>query len=108
VEQVNVTLDFREFPGMTEAHMEYRAKLTELVYAGNRVSGLLRHFSNSGAANSPSPHAAANFQVSRNIYLEIVGQDVPQHPDPWQFLGPDRVGPAAIRLLLQDTQSLSK
>jgi len=101
-------VDFREFPGMTEAHMEYRAKLTELAYAGNRVSGLLRHFSNSGTANSPSPHAAANFQVSRNIYLEIVGQEVPPHPDPWQFLGPDRVGPAAIRLLQQDTQSLSK
>jgi len=108
VEQVNVTLDFREFPGMTEAHMEYRAKLTELAFAGNRVSGLLRQFANNGVADSPSPHAAANFQVSHDIYREIFGQEVPQHPDPWQFLGPDRVGPAAIRLLQQDTQSLSK
>ncbi len=99
-------VDFREFPGLPEAAMEYRAKLTELAFAGNQVSSLLRHFANNGSDDSPSAHAVANYRVSHNIYHEIFQQEMPQHLDPWQLLGPDRVGPAAFRLLQRDTAKL--
>lgn len=101
-------VDFREFPGLSETEMEYRAKLTELAFAGSQVSGLLRQFANSGVADSLSAHAAANYQVSHMIYREIFQQDRPEYLDPWTLLGPDRVAPAATRLLQRDTERLKR
>ncbi len=103
-------VDFREFPGMAEPQMEYRAKLTELAFYGNSVSSLLRNFANTGTADSTSAHAQANYRVSRDIYREIFHQELPEleagQSDPWQWLGPDRVAPAARRLLARDTERL--
>jgi len=101
-------VDFREFPGLSEAEMEYRAKLTELAFAGNQVSSLLRQFANSGLAGSPSAHSAANYRVSHEIYREIFQQDMPEYLDAWALLGPDRVAPAAVRLLERDTDRLKR
>ncbi len=101
-------VDFREFPGLSETELEYRAKLTELAYAGNLVSSTLRQFANNGVADSPSAHAAANYRVSHEIYWEIFQQEMPEHLDPWTLLGPDRVAPAAIRLLEKDTDRLRR
>jgi hypothetical protein len=100
------SVDFREFPGLPEAQLEYRAKLTELAFAGEEVSALLRQFSNSGEADSTSAHAAANYRVSRDIYRQIFQRDLPANLDPWQQLGPDRVAPAARKLLQRDTDRL--
>ncbi|MDZ4728827.1 MAG: hypothetical protein SH820_02670 [Xanthomonadales bacterium] len=99
-------VDFREFPGIAESQMEYRAKLTELAFYGNAVSGLLRNFANNGSADSTSAHAQANYQVSRDIYREVFQQEMPEHLDAWQLLGPDRVAPAARRLLQRHTETL--
>jgi hypothetical protein len=99
-------VDFRKFPGMAEVQMEYRAKLTELAFYGNTVSAVLRNFANNGSAGSLSAHAQANYRVSHDIYREVFQQEMPNHIDPWQLLGPDRVAPAARRLLQADTELL--
>lgn len=98
------SVDFRKYPGMPEEQMEYRAKLTELAFSGQEVSSLLRQFSDSGSASADSAHSAANYRVSRDIYREIFQQELPADEDPWQLLGPGRVGPAAVRLLQRDTE----
>lgn len=99
-------VDFREFPGLSEADMEYRSKLTELAFSGNQVSETLRQFANNAEADSPSPHASANYRVSQEIYREIFQRDLPEHLDPWTLLGPARVAPAAVLLLQRDTERL--
>jgi len=99
-------VDFREFPGLSEAEMEYRAKLTELAFSGNQVSETLRQFANNAAADSPSPHASANYRVSQEIYREIFQRNLPEHLDPWTLLGPARVAPAAVLLLERNTERL--
>ncbi len=115
-------MDFREFPGLSETEMEYRAKLTELAFAGKQVSRMLRQFANSAEADSPSAHAAANYRVSHEIYREIFQQDMPAHldgpgqlldrfpvsPSPWALLGPARVAPAAVLLLQRNTDRLRR
>ena len=100
--------DYRLYPGLEEAHLEYRAKLTELAFANTTVSALLRNFAENGDASSESAHAEANYRVSRDIYREIFAQEMPQHLDPWNTLGPSRVAPAAIRLLQRDTERLQQ
>ena len=99
-------VDFREFPGLPEVQMEYRAKLTELAFTGNNVSALLRQFANNSAEHSESAHAVANYRVSRDIYREVFHREMPEYLDPWQLLGPERVGPAARHLLKNDSESL--
>jgi hypothetical protein len=99
-------VDFREFPSLPEVQMEYRAKLTELAFTGNQVSTLLRQFANNSAENSESAHAVANFRVSRDIYREVFQREMPVYLDPWQLLGPERVNPAARRLLKRDSEIL--
>lgn len=100
------SVDLKEFPGIPEAQLEYRAKLTELAFSGPEVSALLRQFSNSGEADSIPAHAAANYRVTRDVYRQIFQMDLPANLDPWQQLGPDRVAPAARILLQQDSQRL--
>lgn len=99
------SVDFREFPGMPEEQLEYRAKLTELAFSDEHVSSLLRQFSDSGSASGGSAHSAANYRVSQDIYREIFGEELPADRDPWQLLGPVQVAPAAVRLLQRDTEA---
>ena len=88
-------VDFREFPGLSEAEMEYRAKLTELAFSGNQVSETLRRFANNAEADSLSAHAAANYRVSQEIYREIFQRDLPEHLDgPGQLLDRFPVSPS--------------
>jgi hypothetical protein len=100
------SVDLRSFPGIPETQLEYRAKLTELAFSGQEVSGLLRQFANSGSLASDSAHSVANYQVSRDIYREIFRKDLPVDLDPWQLVGPDRVAPAARKLLERNSLQL--
>lgn len=100
------SVDLRLYPGMEESRMEYRAKLTELAFAGTAEVALLRQFTASGNEAGQSAHSRANYQVSRDLYREIFDAELPAGPNPWQALGPYRVAPAARRLLEKDTAAM--
>ncbi|HET6566079.1 MAG TPA: hypothetical protein VFG52_11745 [Xanthomonadales bacterium] len=102
------SVDLREFPDMSEAQLEYRAKLTELAFSGPEVSSLLRQFAQTGSATGTSAHSLANYRVSHDIYREIFLQDLPAGTDPWQQLNPYQVAVAARTLLQKDTELLQR
>ncbi len=106
----------REVPGdLPEKHFlairvstrrQYRAKLTELAYAGTSARELLRRFTESRSAAGPNVHAIANDRVARDMYQEIFDRPMPEHLDAWSLLGADRINPAARRLLERNTREL--
>ena len=100
--------DFERFPGLQSADLEYRAKLTELAFASTSVEHLLNDFTSKSASNPASPHAYANFRVTREIYREMFGKPFPASGNPWQEINTPSVNKAARNLLRRNTESLTK
>jgi hypothetical protein len=76
--------DFERFPELQSADLENRAKLTELVFASTTTRRLLDDFTSKSAPNPASPHAHANYRVTREVYREMYGEPFPESGNPWQ------------------------
>jgi hypothetical protein len=98
--------DYREFPDLDEENLEYRAKLTELAFAGSTSSSLLRQFSTAGDHQGVTAHSRANRRVAEDMYQELFARQLPEHIDPWSIVGSQRANEAARALLERDTLSL--
>ena len=60
------TVDMKQFPGITPAELEYRAKLVELHYSGDL--GLLQKFLSEADENrTGDSHAAASARIKREF-----------------------------------------
>ena len=60
------TVDMKQFPGITPAELEYRAKLVELYYSGN--PGLLQKFlSEADESRTGDSHAMASARIKREF-----------------------------------------
>jgi hypothetical protein len=98
--------DFELFPELKSTDLEYRAKLTELVFASTSLMRLLDDFTNKSALNPDSPHAYANYRVTRDVYREISGAPFPESGNPWQQVSGQSVSAAASDLLQRNTDLL--
>ncbi len=66
------TVDMKQFPGITPAELEYRAKLVELHYSGDL--GLLQKFlSEADESKAGDSHAAASARIKREFADTDVG-----------------------------------
>ena len=64
------TLDMKNFPGITPAELEYRAKLVELIYSVNL--GLLQKFlSEADESRAGDSHAVASARIKRELAREF-------------------------------------
>ena len=98
--------DFELFPELKSTDLEYRAKLTELVFASTSLIRLLDDFTNKSAPNPASPHAYANYRVTRDVYREIFGAPFPESGNPWQQVSGQSVSAVARDLLQRNTSAL--
>ena len=98
--------DFERFPGLQSAGLEYRAKLTELAFASTSARRLLDDFTSKSAANPASPHAYANYRVSRDVYREMYDKPFPESGNAWQAITTQSVNKAARNLLQRETEIL--
>jgi len=98
--------DYQRYPGLPSESLEYRAKLTELAFADMTLWKLLDDFTIQSSPDTASPHAHANFQVTRDLYRELYGQPFPQAGNPWRDLDKSAITQAARLLLQRDTERL--
>lgn len=63
--------DYQLYPELEGADLEYRAKLTELAFAGQTLQSLLVGFSARGARIDNAPHALANWYVIHDMLEEL-------------------------------------
>ena len=99
--------DFEQFPGLSSAQLEYRAKLTELAFANTTQRRLLDDFTAKSAPNPDSPHALANYRVTRDLWRELFGTEFPGGDQAWMSISRTKVNRAARRLLAGDTARLT-
>jgi hypothetical protein len=99
--------DFERFPGLASADLEYRAKLTELAFASSSLRSLLDDFTVKSAFNPDSPHAHANFLVTRDMYQTLYGTPLPETSDAWANIDVRATNKAARILLQQNTEMLA-
>lgn len=98
--------DYGKFPELQQIDLEYRGKLTELIFARDTFRGLVRKFRNSGAPNSQAPHAFANWAVIRDLGKEVFGEDAGADDPRWDSLDMNRAKKAARKLLEANTENL--
>jgi hypothetical protein len=98
--------DFRNFPDLSSADLEYRAKLTELAFSSKTTTQLLNDFTRKSARNPAAPHAYANDRVTRDIYRKIHDAPMPDSVDPWAQVATAKINRAARSLLEADTLRL--
>jgi hypothetical protein len=63
--------DYKLFPKLKQPELEYRAKLTELIYADKTIYELIEKFKTQGENSRVSPHAWANHHVYKNLRAEL-------------------------------------
>jgi hypothetical protein len=59
--------DYKRYPKLGAADLEYRAKLTELMLAKTTLKELIKHFANEATADKTSAHAYASYQATTNL-----------------------------------------
>jgi len=98
--------DYRLYPDLDEVSLEYRAKLTELAFAGLTANSLLRQFAVGRNEAGVTAHARANSRVTKDIYRELFKRDLPEEPDPWSLVLSQQANRAARLLMERNTLSL--
>ncbi len=88
--------DEGQYPNLSAADLEYRAKLTELVYAGPIARDILAKFARDRAPVDV-PHPLASWHVMNDVAHELFGRDVPETW--WERADAGRVAAAARGLL---------
>ena len=100
--------DYALFPNLQQTDLEYRAKLTELVYADSSLYQLIERFAASAARTAEAPHSLANHELIKQLSNAIFHEDFVKDSDRWREIAPDRIHTAAADLLLQSTDDLTK
>ena len=75
-----------------------------LAFSFNSTGQLLGDFTSKSAPNPASPHAYANYRVTREIYREMFGEPFPESGDAWQKIDTQSVNKAARDMLQRDTE----
>lgn len=96
------TLDMKNFPGITPAELEYRAKLVELIYSVNL--GLLQKFlSEADESRAGDSHAVASARLKREFAREFACESV--YTDQTEL---SRIQTRALTLLRAHTKEMEK
>jgi hypothetical protein len=93
--------DYSRFPQLEGGDLEYRAKLTELIFAEKSFDELLSNFSVEGVEDKSSSHAYASFVLVKNLKEETGSDEL-------QSLDRTVLKKAAKKLLEKHTQMLMK
>ena len=98
--------DYRRFPMLEQADLEYRGKLTELAFAGETQADLLETFEVNAAPDPRAPHSLANHAVVHALRERLLRGDAPAGAQAWRGIDADAVRRVARALLETHTAEL--
>ncbi|HSG98478.1 MAG TPA: hypothetical protein VLB27_00415 [candidate division Zixibacteria bacterium] len=99
--------DYQLFPQLQQADLEYRAKLTELIFADTTLVDLLEKFSRNAARKSSSPHALASDELIRRLSAAFFDEERVTESERWRTVEAERIHRAATHLLEESTRELT-
>ena len=83
--------DYKLFPSLKQGELEYRAKLTELVYAIDSLYDRIKNFLSSAQDNPAIPHSFAAYHVICSLSKEIFAKNYQENVDEWNKLSKDSI-----------------
>ncbi len=100
--------DYKIFPKLKSADLEYRAKLTELSMAQKTLYKTIEFFINNSNYESENGHSVANYCVIRDLSKVIFKNEFEKDISKWKEISVEQINKAAYDLLEANTESLMK
>jgi hypothetical protein len=91
--------DYELYPELQPSDLEYRGKLTELVFSDEGTYRLLEHFHNSANRVENAPHPLANWYVIEGLSRQLLDGEPPTDASGWESIPKEQIRQAARRLL---------
>jgi hypothetical protein len=98
--------DYKLFPKLGSADLEYRGKLTELSIANKTIYDLIEFFINNANYDSDNGHSVANFCVIRDLSKSIFGIEFEKDIAKWKSVSKKKINKAAYNILQANTKAL--
>ena len=99
--------DFGLYPELQPADLEYRGKLTELVYSEEGTYRLLTEFTKGANRVENAPHPLANWYVVEGLSRHLLGGQRPADSRAWESIPKEQIREAARRLLEEHDDMLA-
>ncbi len=100
--------DYKLFPALTTADLEYRAKLTELSMANETLFTLINFFIVNANYESDNGHQVANYCAIRDLSKIIFKTEIEKDLAKWKALDVESIHAAATEALNKNTADLKK
>ncbi|KAA3616868.1 MAG: hypothetical protein D8M58_17860 [Calditrichaeota bacterium] len=94
------------FPLLSQADLEYRAKLTELSTAKKTIYEIIENFIKRAKNNRENAHAFANYCVIRDLSKKLLNRDSLTDMDQWKNISYTKINKASKSLLINNAISL--
>ncbi|MEX0312570.1 MAG: hypothetical protein AB3N18_00210 [Allomuricauda sp.] len=101
-------LDNAAFPGLDNADLEYRAKLSELSLAKITLYDLVEGFISNANNQSENPHPLANYHVVSNLSRSLFGKKFEEDIHGWKKIPQKKLNKAAYKLLKRNSKVLKE
>lgn len=100
--------DYKLFPKLSGADLEYRAKLTELSLLNETLINVIEHFITNSNYESDNAHSIANYCVIRDMSGKIFGNEFESKISRWKSVKTDSIHESAYSLFNENTSMLKK
>lgn len=100
--------DYKKYPHLSGADLEYRAKLTELIYAEETLYKLIRSFIRNASSEGRNPHAFGGYVLIRDLSKEIFGKDFVSEMEQWECVPSEIIKKESQNLLKEHSDALDK
>jgi hypothetical protein len=100
--------DYKLFPNLKSADLEYRAKLVELAMAKTTLFELIEFFITNANYDSDNGHSIANYCAIRDISKVLFKKDFEKDINKWKALSIKKINKAAYKALTVNTEALKK
>lgn len=98
--------DYKLFPKLSSADLEYRAKLTELSKLEKNLYPTLSQFISQSDSKSSSAHPLANYYVIRDVSRLLFNKDFETELSAWRRIPVAEIHAASERALRHNTKQL--
>ncbi len=98
--------DYKLFPKLKQADLEYRAKLTELVLSKNGVYHVISKFIGHSKNDKSQAHPYANYMVIKLLSSEIFESSFESDLEKWKQIPIKKINKASLKLLKEHSEKL--
>lgn len=100
--------DYKKYPVLSGADLEYRAKLAELIYAEETLYKLISSFVRNADSNGRNPHAFGGYAVIRDLSKRLFGEDFVVEIEQWELVPPEVIKEESENLLKAHSKGLKE